>query len=67
MTGIAALINGDTKLQAAGVTATASGATITMTDRPTYTVSTSVGATETMKLSPTYAGNTSVAIGERQP
>jgi RHS repeat-associated protein len=45
------------------VTAVASGAVITMTDRPTYTLSTSVGATETMKLSPTYAGNTSVAIG----
>jgi hypothetical protein len=49
--GLTAGINADTKLQAIGVTATASGNTLTITDKPTYTVSTNSGATETVQLS----------------
>jgi RHS repeat-associated protein len=61
--GLAAAINADTKLQAIGVTATASGNTLSITDKPTYTVSTNSGATETVQLSSQTEGNATLTIG----
>jgi RHS repeat-associated protein len=61
--GLASAINGDTKLQAIGVTATASGNTLSITDKPTYSVSTNVGATETVQLSSQIEGNAALTIG----
>ncbi|HEY9773365.1 MAG TPA: cysteine peptidase family C39 domain-containing protein, partial [Planktothrix sp.] len=53
-TGLKNLINADTSLQAIGVSATSSGAVVTMsstsTNVTTYTTSTSGGATETLTL-----------------
>jgi RHS repeat-associated protein len=63
-TGLKNAINADTSLQAIGVSATSSGAVITITvTGTTYTTSTSGGATETLTLGTNVAGNTTVAVG----
>lgn len=63
-TGLKNAINADTSLQAIGVSATSSGAVITITvTGTTYTTSTSGGATETLTLGPNVAGNTTVSVG----
>jgi RHS repeat-associated protein len=61
--GLVAAMNSDAKLQAIGVTATASGNTLSVTDKPTYSVSTNVGATETVQLSTQTEGNAALTIG----
>ncbi|HEY9755253.1 MAG TPA: LysM peptidoglycan-binding domain-containing protein [Oculatellaceae cyanobacterium] len=58
----AADITADTQMQALGITATATAAALTITDRPTYSISSS-GTSEVLKLSPSYEGNASIAIG----
>jgi YD repeat-containing protein len=59
--GLAAATNADTKLQAIGVTASASSAVVTITSNSinatTYSQSTSMGATETIVLAPASNSN----------
>ena len=62
-TGLKTAITADTKLSTYGLTATSSGAVVTISSTPTYSKSTSAGATETVTLGTNVNGNISATIG----
>lgn len=55
-------INSDLELQSIGVSASSSGAVITLQSYPTYTTSLSGGATETLTLGANLQGNQTVTV-----
>src|SRR5208283_1341183 len=61
--GITSAINADAKFISFGITATSSGAVVTISSSPTYSKSTSGGATETITLGTNVNGSTTATIG----